>query len=272
MDEAEISFSKGYDVLSPVDDLADMELGDLALMDEDSTSFSKGYDVLSPVDDLADMELGDLAHMDEDSTSFSKGYDVLSPVDDLADMELGDLALLDEAEIYNLTSLEEDLVPFAGPFGDLSLYDTNLTSAQNATEDSSGRHLDCNAAYTYRGTSTLVNFATGRVLDSNGAEQVYTLGGNGGNYQKWRRYYSDCFKTYVLMNQATEKVLDSDGSGNVYTKGYNGGNFQKWKRYNAGDGRVFLQNVATDRVLDSSASGNVYTLGYNGGNFQKWSI
>jgi hypothetical protein len=172
---------------------------------------------------------------------------------------LGDLALMEEAEIYNLTSFEEDMVPFEGHFGDLLLYNTtlaseephldpqgqqlgNLPEVQNATEDSSGRGLACNSDPRLQFTSTLRNFATGRLLDSNGAGDVYTLGDNGGNFQRWKSYYNSCLNNYILQNQATGRVLDSNASGKVYTLPYKAGNYyQKWRRYNAGSGRYFFK-------------------------------
>lgn len=117
---------------------------------------------------------------------------------------------------------------------------------------------------------TLRNVATGRVLDSNGSGNVYTLNSNGGSYQKWVMTQSD-YGTYVLRNLATGFVLDSNTNGNVYTLSANGGNFQKWDVTRRGHGFV-LKNLATGLILDSNHNGNAYTLGDNGGDYQKWEI
>ncbi|MEZ7005478.1 RICIN domain-containing protein [Streptomyces sp. AD55] len=72
------------------------------------------------------------------------------------------------------------------------------------------------------------NVATGKCLDSNGAGKVYTLGCNGGNYQRWTVRESGA-GVVVWKNVATGRCLDSNGAGNVYTLGCNGGNYQRWR-------------------------------------------
>lgn len=61
------------------------------------------------------------------------------------------------------------------------------------------------------------NVATGRILDSNGNGDAYTLPSNGGNYQKWHIEPTHN-GTFHLVNFATGKRLDSNGDGDVYTK------------------------------------------------------
>ena len=74
---------------------------------------------------------------------------------------------------------------------------------------------------------TYQNVATGFCLDSNAARQVYTLGCNGGSYQKWTVGTSG--SALVFRNVATGFCLDSNAARQVYTLGCNGGSYQKWR-------------------------------------------
>jgi Ricin-type beta-trefoil lectin domain-like len=69
--------------------------------------------------------------------------------------------------------------------------------------------------------------ATGRCLDSNTEGEVYTLGCNGGSFQKWIVVHTD-YGTVTLRNLATGFMLDSGPGGDVYTLPANGGSYQKW--------------------------------------------
>ncbi len=102
--------------------------------------------------------------------------------------------------------------------------------------------------------------ATGKCLDSNSAERVYTLNCNGGNYQNWE-WNSD----QTIRNVATGKCLDSNGD-TTYTKGCNGGAYQKW----LGSNSLEVKNLATGHCLDSNVNGQVYPKTCNGGSYQKW--
>ena len=118
-------------------------------------------------------------------------------------------------------------------------------------------------------TRTYRNLATGYCLDSNAARAVYTLGCNGGSYQKWDVSGTD--SATVFRNLATGFCLDSNTDGRVYTLRCNGGSFQKWRVYRYSDGVTMrFRNVATGRCLDSNAARAVYTLACNGGSYQKW--
>jgi Ricin-type beta-trefoil lectin domain len=118
---------------------------------------------------------------------------------------------------------------------------------------------------------TYKNLATGYCLDSNTAGQVYTLGCNGGSFQKWTVIRSGSNR--ILKNVATGYCLDSNTAGQVYTLGCNGGSFQKWTVIRTVIGKasyITFKNLATGYCLDSNTSRQVYTLGCNGGSFQKW--
>ena len=72
------------------------------------------------------------------------------------------------------------------------------------------------------GEHNLRNVATGRYLDSNRAQRVYTLPYNGSPNQKW------WLEENKVINVATRFALDCNGD-RVYTKERNGGNFQNWR-------------------------------------------
>ncbi|TQS44010.1 RICIN domain-containing protein [Cryptosporangium phraense] len=115
--------------------------------------------------------------------------------------------------------------------------------------------------------NTYTNLATGFCLDSNGQGRVYTLGCNGGSFQKWILHRVD--GGYTLRNLATGFCLDSNTEGRAYTLGCNGGNYQVWQREVHGSQRTW-RNLSTGFCLDSNTDGKVYTLGCNGGSYQRW--
>jgi hypothetical protein len=117
--------------------------------------------------------------------------------------------------------------------------------------------------------TTLENFATQLVLDSNRSGRVYTLSRNGGTYQSWTVTSSNA-GTVTLTNVETNLCLDSNENGRVYTLPCNDGSFQKWLIEDAGQGGVKLRNLETDLVLDSDANGSVYTKPWLENSNQMW--
>ncbi|GAA0279134.1 RICIN domain-containing protein [Cryptosporangium japonicum] len=115
--------------------------------------------------------------------------------------------------------------------------------------------------------TTYRDLATGFCLDSNGEGRAYTLGCNGGSFQKWVLRSADGGVT--LRNLATGFCLDSNTAGRVYTLACNGGNYQVWTRTRYGN-QVTLRNLSTGLCLDSNTDGRIYTLGCNGGSYQRW--
>lgn len=117
-------------------------------------------------------------------------------------------------------------------------------------------------AYSY------VNRATGRCLDSNYAGDVYTLGCNGGNYQRWRVESGGTILT--IHNVQTGLCLDQNGQGSVYTLGCNGGSYQLWFGSGGTTANTNIVHNFYGGVLDSNYAGHVYCLPRNGGNYQNW--
>jgi serine/threonine-protein kinase len=116
-------------------------------------------------------------------------------------------------------------------------------------------------------TQIFKNLATGFCLDSNSEGEVYTMGCNGGSYQKWINIGTP--DTVIYEDLATGFCLDSNSEGEVYTMGCNGGSYQKWINIGTPD-TVIYKDLATGFCLDSNSEGEVYTMECNGGSYQKW--
>ena len=110
----------------------------------------------------------------------------------------------------------------------------------------------------------LFNAQTGLVLDSDANGLVYTLGSNGGDYQRWEWHFKENGWNYI-KNKATGRYLESNNVGSIYTNNFNGGNEQLWMVWNKR-----LVNLGNNFALDSNYKGEVYSLPDNGGTYQAW--
>jgi hypothetical protein len=115
---------------------------------------------------------------------------------------------------------------------------------------------------------TIRNAQTGLCLDSNYAGNVYTLGCNGGNYQRWRIESGGTILT--IHNVQTGRCLDQNGQGSIYTLGCNGGSYQLWFGSGGTTANTNIVHNFYGGVLDSNYAGHVYCLPRNGGNYQNW--
>jgi hypothetical protein len=113
-------------------------------------------------------------------------------------------------------------------------------------------------------------------LDSNGAGNIYTLGCNNGDYQRWvisaRGSGLQLRDAKTSLCAGTHANHGSDGvkyRGTVYTSACDGSSAQIWVRANERFGATF-RNTSTNECLDSDGSGAVYTQDCNGGNYQHW--
>ncbi|MCL9798020.1 ricin-type beta-trefoil lectin domain protein, partial [Frankia sp. AgKG'84/4] len=122
-----------------------------------------------------------------------------------------------------------------------------------------------------------VDVATGLCLDGNGNGDMYTLGCNDGDYQRW--IISASGDGVRVRSAFTGRCIGSHANGSspsgaryrgtVYAAACDGGAAQVWTRTSESQGYVF-RNAATGECLDSDASGGLYTQDYNGGNYQHW--
>ncbi|SNQ49566.1 Hsp70 protein (fragment) [Frankia canadensis] len=125
-------------------------------------------------------------------------------------------------------------------------------------------------------TTVWVNVATQLCFDSNASGNVYTLGCNNGDYQRWeisaRASGVQLRDARTGLCAATHANYGSDGvklRGTVYATACGGQPAQVWIRSDERFGAVF-RSTATGECLDSDGSGAVYTQDYNGGNYQHW--
>ncbi|MFI7502743.1 RICIN domain-containing protein [Streptomyces sp. NPDC049687] len=106
--------------------------------------------------------------------------------------------------------------------------DTNSNDVYTHTRASGGQQY-WRWTMTVTTTTTqyqIKSYAYGGCLDSNYAGDVYLLGCNGGNYQRWAKV--DAGGAFYIVNMQTGRCLDSNYAGEVYTLNCNLGNYQKW--------------------------------------------
>jgi Ricin-type beta-trefoil lectin domain len=105
---------------------------------------------------------------------------------------------------------------------------------------------------------TVQSQVTGRCLDGNRSERIYTSECNGGSYQSWNIYQIG--SNWVLKSNGTALCLDSNEKKEVYAKDCKQDNpYQRWV-FSSSEGGKY-KNEATGLCLDSNNKGEVYTLG-----------
>ncbi len=105
---------------------------------------------------------------------------------------------------------------------------------------------------------TVRSQVTGRCLDGNREEQIYTKDCNNGSYQSWNIYQNG--SNWVLKSNGTALCLDSNNRREVYAKPCKDDNpYQRWV-FSGSEGGKY-KNEATGLCLDSNNEGEVYTLG-----------
>src|SRR5262245_44667996 len=109
-------------------------------------------------------------------------------------------------------------------------------------------------------------------LDSNWDGDVYVLGWNGGDYQRWRiTVKSEAGGSIAeVKNIATGRCLDSNWDRAVYTLGCNGGNYQLWHiAHVINEKHTRLWNIATGYCLHTN-TWDVYTYPCNADYNELW--
>lgn len=134
-------------------------------------------------------------------------------------------------------------------------------------------------------TTSWMDSATGRCLDSNAAGKVYTTNpcqAPGNHYQEWVvTDYEFAIEPgswiYVdqIRNLATGRCLDSNTAGQLYTTSpcqTPGNYYQLWYSVEGPSSGNTLKwmNYQTGRYLDSNTAGSAYASDPNGGDFQNW--
>ncbi|MER5492080.1 RICIN domain-containing protein [Streptomyces sp. NPDC002490] len=116
------------------------------------------------------------------------------------------------------------------------------------------------------GTEQFMNVATGRCLESDATDRVYTRVCDAGAQQRWT--VSGSTSGYYLKNQVTGRCLDSDTLGEVVTYSCTTAARGRW--IVSSSSAYVLRYALSGHCLEGDATGQVHTRTCDAGTHQRW--